>query len=340
MNDKNKVPTIKDIAKIAGTSASTISRVINKNPRISSKTTEKVLKIIKQLNYQPNNIARSLSRKKTNTIGVILEKIENPFFAEIAMGIEETLKKNKYSMFLTNTNFEEEVELKLTNLLLANKVDGIIIAPISESSKSLEVLKRRGVPFFSVNCRALTEKFNWVTTDNIRGGYIATEYLLDLGHKKIMFLKGADDQPSKDRFEGFKRAIIKRNLRISNQIIINAKVGTSKDARELIENFIKQKGIKAIPSAIFAVNDDVAFGVLQTFSNKGINVPEDVSLIGYDDINIASYLSLTTIRQEKYKMGVIAATELIKEVESEENSVTKQLLIEPKLIVRKSCAPI
>ncbi|MBN2073669.1 MAG: LacI family DNA-binding transcriptional regulator [Actinobacteria bacterium] len=331
------IPTIKDVARMAGVSISTVSRVMNKSPKISPGTSNKVMDIIRQLNYEPNNIARSLSRKKTNTIGVILEDIGNPFFAEIAKGVEETLKKNKYSMFLTNTNFEEELELKLTNLLLSNKVDGIIISPINDRSKSLEILKKRGVPFFLVNCRTLAEKFNWVTTDNVRGGYLATKYLIDLGYKRIMHIKGADDQPSKDKFRGFKKAVIEGKLRMSEQVVIDSKAKTSKDGINIMENYIRQKGIEGLPGAIFAVNDDVALGVLQVFSKKGVRVPEEVSLVGYDDIDIASYLFLTTVRQEKYKMGEIAASELISEMESGESYITKQLLMEPKLIVRNSC---
>lgn len=337
---RKKVPTIKDVARVAEVSISTVSRVINNSSKISISTSKRVKKVIEELNYAPDNIARSLSRKKTNTIGVIMEDIQSLFFADIAKGVDEVLKKKNYSMFLTNTNFEEEAELKLTSLLIANKVDGIIIAPINDRSKSIEVLKKREVPFFLVNCRSYTQNLNWVSTDNIKGGYLATKYLLGLGHKRLMHIKGAGDQPSKDKFKGFKKAILEQKLKISDQVIIDEKAKTIQDGREIMENFIKQRGIKEIPSAIFAVNDNVALGVFQVFLSRGIKVPEDVSIVGYDDIDIAGYLSLTTIRQENYKMGLIAGSELISALESGENYITKQLLIEPKLIIRKSCQSV
>jgi LacI family transcriptional regulator len=333
---KKGIVTIKDVAEMAEVSISTVSRVINKTAKISPKTTARVMEVIKELNYEPNNIARSLSKKKTNTIGVILEDIENPFFGKIAKGIEETLKKKNYSMFLTNTNFEEDAELRLTKLLLSNRVDGIIIAPVNEDSKSLEILGKRGIPFFLVNCRAINKKINWVSTDNIKGGYLATKHLLDLGHKRIMHIKGADDQPSKEKYKGFKNAILEKKLKVSDQVVIDSKAKTSKDGKKIIEHYIRQKGIEAIPRAIFTANDDVALGVLQIFSDKGIKVPEDISIVGYDNMNIASIISLTTIQQEKYKMGQVAASELLSEIESGEQYITRQLLIEPRLIIRKS----
>jgi len=338
MSFTEKIPTIRDIAKKSGVSISTISRVINNKSRVSERTRKRVLDVVKEFNYEPNNIARSLAKKKTNTIGVILEDILNPFFSEIAKGITETLKEKNYTMFLTDSNFEEEVELELTKTLLRNKVDGIIIALMNDKAKSLDLLKKRNIPFFSINCRAVRKKFDWVATDNFKGGYIATKYLLDLGHQKIMHIKGSDDQPSHDKYRGFRKAILDSNLKLSDQIIISGKARTSKDGKELIKKYIGKNGLHSLPSAIFAVNDDTALGILEILLKEGLKVPEDISIIGYDDIYIADYIGLTTIRQEKYRMGEIAASELLKKLENNEKDIIKQLSIEPKLIIRRSCA--
>jgi len=331
--------TIRDIAKKAGVSISTVSRVLNKKSRVKEETRKKILYVIEKYNYQPNNIARSLSKKKTNTIGVILEDIINPFFSEIAKGISETLKDRNYTMFLTDSNFEEDSQYKLLKTLISNKVDGLIIALMNDRSQSVDLLQSNNIPFISINCRGISKKFDWVVTDNLKGGYLATKYLLDLGHKRIMHIKGQDDQPSDDKYRGFKKAITERGLKISNQIIIRGKAKTNVDGKTLIRKYIDNNGLMSLPSAIFAVNDDVALGVMEIINKEGLSVPDDLSIIGYDDINIADFIGLTTVLQEKFKMGEIAALELLRKLEKEkEKDIIKQVLIEPKLIIRRSCA--
>ena len=334
-----KLPTIKDVAKIANVSISTVSRVINNKSIISENTKQKILKVIKEINYEPNYIARSLSKNKTNAIGVILEDIINPFFSEIAKGIEETLQKNNYIMLLTDSEFDVEKELQITKFLLRNRVDGVIIAPINNQSASLKLLQKMNIPFFAVNCRAIIENFNWISSDNLKGSYIATQYLIKLGHKKIMYIRGADDQPSKDKYLGFKKAVLENKLNLSDQIILNEKAKNEKDGRKIIKKYLEKRNSGELPSAIFATNDDVALGVLEVLSRENIKVPEDISLMGYDDIRISGYhsISLTTVRQEKFKMGQIATQELLSKIEHNEKDIVKKLLIEPKLIIRKSC---
>lgn len=333
-----KILTIKDVAKKANVSISTVSRVLNNKTRVDIKTREKILRIIKEMNYEPNNIARSLSRKKTNTIGVIVEDIVNPFFSEVAKGIEETLHKKGYTMILTNSNYNPDEELELTKMLLRYKVDGIIITPVDENSKSIELLKARETPFIVMNCISKRNEFSWISSDNLKGGYIATKYLLELGHKKIMHIKGINIQASFERYEGFKNAIREKGLKLANQIVIGP-AKTHKDAHDEMKKFIEKNGLKFFPTAIFAINDDVAIGALDILNEYGIKVPDDISIIGYDDIKIASYypISLTTIKQPKYKMGEIAAKQLLIKIEKEEIDIINHFLTEPKLIIRNSC---
>jgi LacI family transcriptional regulator len=344
LNENNKkimekLPTIKDVANIANVSISTVSRVINNKSIISENTRKKILKVIKEINYEPNYIARSLSKNKTNTIGIILEDIINPFFSEIAKGIEKTLQKNSYIMLLTDSEFDAENELQITKTLLRNRVDGIIIAPINNQSESLKLLQKMNIPFFAINCRAMVENFNWISSNNLKGGYIATQYLIKLGHKRIMYIRGADDQPSKDKYLGFKKAVLENKLNFADQIILNEKAKNEKDGRKIMKKFLEKRNPGEIPTAIFATNDDVALGVLEVLAIKNIKVPEDISLIGYDDIKISGYnnISLTTIRQEKFKMGYIAAQELLSKIEFNEKDIVKNFLLEPRLIIRKSC---
>ncbi|MBN2323967.1 MAG: LacI family DNA-binding transcriptional regulator [Spirochaetes bacterium] len=333
-----KPPTIEDVAKSAGVSKSTVSRVLNSSAKISEQTIKRVLEAVQELNYEPNNIARSLSKKKTHTIGVVVEDILNTFFTEVVGGIETTLKKAGYSMFLTNTAYDYEDEIKLTRMLMRNKVDGVLITPVKSDSEALSLLKERKVPFFVINCRCDHQDIDWIVSDNIQGGYIATKYLIELGHRKLMHLRGVNIQSTNDRLEGFRKAVLESGLKLSDmQVIGNAKF--IQDGYDVMKKYIKKQSAGSFPTAIFAVNDVVAIGAIAALNEHGIGVPEDVSIIGYDDISIASLVRvpLTTVLQTKFKMGEIAAAQLIDKIERKEKRITRQFLIRPELVIRKSC---
>jgi len=334
----NKTPTIDDVAVKAGVSKSTVSRVLNNSPRISKKTKKRVLEAICELQYEPNNIARSLIKKKSYTIGVILEDILNPFFTEVAKGIETTLKKAGYTMLLTSSDYIYEDEIKLTQMLLRNKVDGILITPLKPDSKAIKILKERKIPLFIINCKSEDRDISWIDSDNYDGGYIATKYLINLGHRRFMCIRSIDVLGSKDRFEGFKKALKESNLKLTDQVILgNAR--SRIDGYKLLSNFIKEKGKKCIPSAIISVNDAVAIGAMEVMFENNVNIPDEVSIIGYDDIYFAGLMRvpLTTIYQPKFKMGEMAASQLIDKIDRDEVGVARQILVKPKLIIRKSC---
>jgi LacI family transcriptional regulator len=333
-----KSPTIEDVAIKACVSKSTVSRVLNNSAKISEQTVRRVLDAVQQLNYEPNNIARSLSKKKTHTIGVVLEDLLNTFFTEVVGGIETTLKKAGYSMFLTNTAYDYENEVKLTRMLMRNKVDGILITPVRQDSEAIALLKERKVPFFVINCKCDHQDIDWIVSDNIQGGYIATKYLIDLGHRKLMHLRGVNIQSTNDRFEGFRKAVLENGLKLSDMRVIgNAKF--IQDGYDVMKKFIRKQNTGSFPTAVFAVNDVVAIGAIEALNEYGIRVPEDVSVIGYDDISIASLVRvpLTTVLQTKFKMGEIAAAQLIDKIERKEKRITRQFLVRPELVIRKSC---
>lgn len=337
----NRIPTLGDVAKLAGVSKSTVSRVLNDSPKISEVTKRRVLKIAKNLRYEPNIIARSLSMKKTNTIGVILEDILNPFFSEVAKGIETALKRADYWMLLTSSDFDYESEVKLTRMLIRYRVDGVLITPVRVDSESISMLKERSIPFFIMNSSIQNKDISWIESDNLRGAYIATSYLLELGHRRFMCIRDMSVEGGRKRYEGFRKAIEERGLSISNQIVLG-NAHSIIEGYELLEKFISENGKTALPSAIVAVNDAVAIGCMESLFKNGVRVPRDVSIIGYDDINIAALtrVPLTTIYQLKFRMGEIAATQLIKMVQGQDEEVASQWLIEPELIIRDSCCRV
>jgi LacI family transcriptional regulator len=334
----NKLPTLVDVALRAGVSKSTVSRVLNNSAKISDKTRKQVLDAVKELNYEPNIIARSLSKNKTFTIGVILEDILNPFFSAVAKGIETALRASGYSMILTSSDFEHENEMRLVRMLVQYKVDGVLLTPVQHDSDTLRLLKGRGLPFFIMNSRSEDKEVSWIDSDNFEGGLMATRYLLELGHERFLCLRHMAIEGSRLRFEGFKTAIAEAGLKLSDQVVLGD-ARSRRDGHELIGRFIDEKGTRALPSAVVAVNDTVAIGVIEALLERGLKIPEQVSVIGYDDINIAGLIRvpLTTIHQPTFRMGEIAASQLVDKIERAERGIARQFLIQPKLIERDSC---
>jgi DNA-binding LacI/PurR family transcriptional regulator len=333
-----RMPTIADIAKEAGVAKSTVSRALNGSSRISEPTRKRVATAALRMKYEPNYLARNLSKRKTLTIGVILEDIMNPFYTEVAKGIETVLKDHGYTMLLTSSGYVPEAERELTRTLLRNKVDGVLITPVSVDSEAIGLMESRQAPFFIMNDKSENRNLNWIDSDNIAGGIMAAEYLLNLGHKRFMILRSTRLRGSRDRFEGFRHALEARRIRLDDQVVLGDAT-SRQDGSRLVSEFVHVNGAKELPSAIIAVNDTVALGAMESLFEHGIRVPDDVSIIGYDDIYIASFIRvpLTTVHQAKFRMGQIAATGLLHMLDGRQEPRGQQFLIKPRMVVRESC---
>jgi LacI family transcriptional regulator len=333
-----RAATIEDIAQKTGVSKSTVSRALSGSTRISAATRMRIVAAARKLSYEPNYLARSLSRSRTLSIGVILEDIMNPFFTEVAKGIETTLSAGGYSMLLTSSGYVPEAELELTRTLLRNKVDGMLITPVAMDSASVRLLMERKVPFFVMNEKSAGEEISWIDSDNLAGGYLAAEHLLKLGHRSFLILRNMALHGTRDRFEGIRRALNDRKIPLADQVILDGAI-TRQDGRILMDRFMTENGRSAMPSAVVAANDMVAVGVMESLFASGMRVPEEVSIIGYDDIYVAGLLRvpLTTIHQAKYRMGQIAATGLLQMLDGRQKPSGQQFLIKPQLIIRESC---
>jgi LacI family transcriptional regulator len=334
----DKDPTLENVAERARVSKSTVSRVLNSSAKISSGTRERVLDAVRELGYEPNIIARSLIKRKTYTIGVVLEDILNPFFAEVAKGIESALKGTNYSMLMTSSDYGEENELELTRKLLRYKVDGVLITPMEPDSGAISLLRKKGVPFFIMNASSGEKDVSWIESDNLEGGYLAAKYLIDLGHWCLLCLRSMKLMGTRARFDGFMRAVQEAGLPM-NDHLIRGDVNATKDSYILMNEIIAEIGPKNLPTGLVAVNDAVAIGAMESLFEHDVRIPEDVSIIGYDDINFAGLLRvpLTTIHQPKFKMGELAAQHLIDKIERGEEGVARQFLVEPSLVIRESC---
>jgi LacI family transcriptional regulator len=331
--------TIKDIAGQAGVSYATVSRALNNKYGVNPETREKVLEIARRLGYSPNAIARGLVSNHSFTLGLILPDMTNPYFPAVAAGIEAGAQERGYSVFLCNSNWDRRRESDYMRLLSERRVDGIIRAPAGssegEQSEAKERVEEQLPTVYVSNAPKDTDRSS-VVIDNIRGGYMATKHLIDCGYETIGFI-GVSERGMADnnRLEGYKMAF--------------ERYGRELDPRYLkFGDFRQQTGYNIIrsliqegdyPSAIFAENDVLAIGILHGIKDSGLKVPEDIALIGFDDISFSAYqeIQLSTIKQPKEQMGRIAVVILIDEIEAgERNRPPKRVILEPELVVRRS----
>lgn len=327
--------TLKDIAKVAGVSYATVSRALSNHPDVSPETRERIKKIAKEMNYVPDPSARGLKGKNTNMIGLVVPDISNPFFSELALGVESFANEHGYCVFLCNTNWDYEREKTYVDILKAKRVDGVIISSVIENATHH---KKLSLPLVYITEGPRSDDIYYVGIDNKAGAVLGVEYLIKLGHKDIVYIGGSEKtSTNRERFEGYKETMqrhgytVKANLRTSNSF------SQESGYKAAMEMLIKSE----IPTAVFAVNDIVALGVIQAIEEFGLKVPEDISVVGFDDIAFSSMhrIKLTTVSQPKFEMGRQSA-ELLINLINQENIGQKINIIQPSLIIRDTCRAI
>ena len=331
-------PTIKDVANLAGVHPSTVSRVINDNSRISEKTKNKVLLIIKKLGYTPNAIARGLKTKRTQTLGMLIPDITNPFFAELARGVEDAANKNNFNVILCNTDDKLKKERTYLEILRGKRVDGLILGTAHIRDKSILELEKKKFPYILVSRNIEGLDKNCVIVDDVAGGIMVTEYLIKLGHRRIAHITGPlKTRSALNRLKGYKLALKKYEIEYRDELVGEGDFRI-KGGYQVMKRFLK---LAEPPTAIFAANDLLALGAIQVILKKKYHIPEDFCIIGFDDIRLASFVypPLTTVRQPMLEMGALAVKMLLKIIEEEEFNQKKEIL-EPKLIIRESCRKI
>lgn len=325
--------TIKDIAKKIGVSYATVSRALNNRAGVNAETKEMILAEAKKMGYQPNAIARGLVMKHTHTIALVIPDITNPFFPEIARGVEEIASEFGYNTFLCNTNWDIRKEQIYLKALQEKRVDGIIIKPASDSEE--DNLGRITVPVVLFNKILPDSKYSCIEIDNERGGFIATKHMIESGYKRIAFIGGKPDSFSNtQRMEGYKLALQRYKYKIDESLIINGSFKTQ-SGYEIMSRLIESGNV---PDGVFAGNDVIAFGVLQSAKEHGLDVPNELGIVGFDDIPHADLpqIQLTTIAQPKYLMGKYAVEILLNEIKNKTNKEIKKIILDPELIERKT----
>ncbi|MCL4385719.1 MAG: LacI family transcriptional regulator [Actinobacteria bacterium] len=329
--------TIKDVAKKAGVSVGTVSNVINNIDIVSESTKRKVFKAIKELNFKPNIIARSLSKGKTDNIAIIVPEINNPFFPELIRGITDFLETKGYYAIIINTDNNAEKEEIFINGLNSFLVSGIIIAPADSKGKDFRVLSELKIPIVIVDRESDNLNDDTVIVNNHKGAYDAVNYLINCGHKIIIILCGSNHtKTAQNRYIGWRKAMEENNL--FNDDYIYWGDFTIDSGYKMMDEVLKK--FKKV-DAVFASNDIIAIGAMQAIRENGLRIPEDISIIGFDDIYFSKLLSppLTTIRQPVYEIGSMAAEILLKKIEgkSELKNICRYV-IDGELIIRDSVA--
>ncbi len=334
--------TIKDIADKAGVSITTVSLVLNgKELRIASSTKKKIIQIANELNYRPNKLAVGLITKKTNTLGFIVPDISNSFFGELAKGAENEAAKCSYNIILSNTNDNPDKDLEYMDILLDRGVDAVIMVPSSSSvgevsKKCYQLMEQCQKPFVLVDRIKIGDKYTGISIDHEMGGYLATKHLIDNGHEKIGCITGPLGMlNSRLRFLGYKKALENYKLPFHTKYVEEGNYHVE-DGEVLAGNLFKN-GV----TAIFAFNDLMAYGVYKAALKQGYRVPEDISVVGFDDLFYSGIMEvpLTTVRQPSYEMGEAAVRKIV-ELLSEPNAPNESILYKPELIIRNSVKKI
>jgi len=334
---KLRVPaSIKDIARVAGVSHSTVSRALRKSPLVNPKTTAEIQKIAEDLGYQPSAVARGLVTRKTYTIGVVVTTIADPFVSEVVIGIELAANDHGYSVILANSNADPAREKSVVHSFAERRVDGIVVTSSRVGVLYTPLLAQMMVPIVLINNQHPGEFVHSVMIDNVQGSREATAHLIGLGHRRIAYIGDQyGHQSDAERMQGYREGLDCAGLPFVPELVVH---GDSRP-EEAIVAMDKLLALDDPPTAVFCYNDMTALGVLRSMHIHGVRVPEDISIVGFDDLFIASYTQpqLTTVRQPMRKMGRMAMESLLKLMSGQTSA--ESVKVPAELIVRESTAP-
>jgi DNA-binding LacI/PurR family transcriptional regulator len=332
----SKPISIKDIARAASVSYSTVSRALRNSPLVGKETTEKIQRIAKQSNYRASAVARSLVTSRTKTIGVVVTTIADPFVAEVLTGIEEMAESQRYSVFLANCNADPVREARVVESFEERRVDAIIVMASRVGALYMPHLLKMRIPIVLVNHFGQGEFVYSVRIDNVSASEEATAYLIRLGHRRIAYIGDRFGfQSDTDRFGGYRRALQKADFTFRPEFVVHGD-GKPAGGEEAMRALMH---LPTRPSAVFCYNDMTAIGALRALAAEKLRVPRDISIVGFDDLLLASYAcpALTTIRQPMARMGRVATQIVLKLLSGETGDFN--LKVPGELIVRESTAP-
>ncbi len=328
--------TLRDVARRAGVSIATVSYVLNGTRPVSPEVEARVWEAVAALQYRPNRVARGLRRKRTHVLGLIVPDSANPFFAEIARGLEDLSFAHDYSLILCNSDGDPAKEQRYLGVLIEQQVDGIALVSAGAAPAHLAILQQRGIPFVVVDREISGLAADCVLADNFQGGYLATWHLLERGHRRIACITGPPDLTSSaDRVRGYRHAMAEAGIELLEEWVYRGDFRAESGYHAA--RFFLQLPPSIRPTAIFACNDLMAIGAMRAIGEVGLSIPHDISLVGFDDIILAAYVipPLTTVAQPTYEMGRMAGELLLSRIQDRTRPPARHLL-PVRLIVRRS----
>ena len=329
--------TLHEVARRAGVSAMTVSRVVNGRGSVDSETRQRVEEAIQVLDYVPNRIARGLISQKTQTIGIIVPDIVNPFFAPVVRGAESAARKAGYRILLCNSEGDLRLEREYIEDLVAHRVEGLLLAPASDRSRSsILSLLRGGFPLVLID-RALPDAdCDLIVSDNVQGARRLIEHLIAIGHREIAHVSDAEDTSTgRERLRGYKEALEAAGIPFQPELVIRTtvdRIGGYRAAQEILAR-------DSLPTAIFAVNNMTAVGTMEALRERNLSVPKDMGLVCFDDVEHLAVLSpiLTVIDQPAETFGSLGVQLLLERMTGKANSRPRRIILQTDLIVRQSC---
>jgi len=327
----------------------TVSRVLNGNGYVSDETRAKVLKVAKQMNYRRNGLARNLKRQRTETVGLVLGDISNPYATELANAVRESLSARGYNLFICISEHSAKEDIAAFESLVDHNVDGIIAATRSniEGDEDLRQIVESCLPVVVIGRDFRHESVDYVSADNLTGGFEATQHLIDLGHRRIGFIGAVmTNKPKLKRLQGYLNALEAHKIPV-DQRLMTGKNGDVLDAPGYSTEKMGYEGMKRLlslpkrPTAVFARNDFTAIGAMTAIKEAGLSIPDDIAIVGFDDIPLAVHTTprLTTVRQPMRLQGQLAAELLLRRITSSDNLAREERVLNCELIIRESTVP-
>jgi LacI family transcriptional regulator len=337
MSKTSSISSIREVAKRAGVSLGTVSNVLNRPEIVAEETRQRVLRAIEEIGFVPNGSARQLRVGKSQHIGLVVLDVANPFFTEVARGVEDLANQAGYVVILCNSDDSAEKESHYLQVLEEQRTQGVLITPVQSDAGYLQRFRQRGIAVVLLDRPSRIKDLCSVSVDDVRGGELATAHLLEQGRRCIAFVHGPPSiRQIADRRRGVLKAIKTAGLDPDRALVdISVAAQTAREGEQSVERLLSAT---IQPTAVFCANDLLALGVMRALLKRGVSIPRDMALVGYDDVEFASVLAtpLTSIRQPKYELGRAAAELLLDEANNPTSHEHKHIIFQPELIVRES----
>jgi LacI family transcriptional regulator len=332
--------TMKDIAQDLGISIGTVSKVLRDHPDISEETRERVRNRMRELNYRPNLAARALVTGRTYSIGLVVPDLVHPFFGEVAGGLSKLLRKRGYSLMISSSDEDIELENRAIDQLLARRVDALIVASSRRDPGFFRNLEKQKTPFILIDRKPVGAKVNFVGVDDEEIGRMATEHLIEMGCRRIAHIGGPGISTAVGRLRGYRQALERHGLRADPKYVISREHGDEASDATGYDAMNALLAAKRAPDGVFCYNDPTAMGAMQAAIEKGVRIPKDLAIIGSGNVRYAKFLRvpLSTIDQQSEEIGSRAAALALKLIESKTHPKPGTVLLSPRLIARESSA--